>query len=90
MNRAGAVVVRYSVVIDEKFPVGRLKINYGEKCLEQVILAQTEDRLLKFVFIPGDTKVQFCLENLDGDVVQNNTRIRVSILQCVPVDGGSD
>jgi SAM-dependent methyltransferase len=87
LNKPAVAVIRYRVVVDDKLPAARLCISYGGKEILNKVFAQSEDNMLRFIYSPESTNVNFQLTDLDGKVSQEETRIRVSILQCIPFSG---
>jgi ubiquinone/menaquinone biosynthesis C-methylase UbiE len=79
-------VMRYRVVVDDRFPEARLRIYYGKIDIANEVFAQSEDRMLRFIYDPALMEIHFDLTDLEGNPSQEDNRIRISILQCIPVN----
>lgn len=85
LSKPALAVMRYRVVVDERFPAGRLRVHYGGNVIANEIFAQSEDRMLRFVYDLASTKVCFELTDLEENPSLVNSRIRISIFQCIPI-----
>lgn len=81
----GIAVMRYRVVVDERLPVAKLHIFYKEQKVLDTIFVQSEDRMLRFVYDQNSSDIRFQLTDLEGVLALDTARIRVSILQCIPI-----
>ena len=86
LGESALAVMRYQVTVDNRLPVARLKIKYGEQEILSQVFAQSEDRMLRFVYQPAISEVQFELYDLDGNPLKDANRIRISIFQCIPIN----
>lgn len=86
LSQPALVVMRYRVVIDDRLPAARLRIRYGMQEISNEVFAQSEDRMLRFIYDRTLTEVHFELTDLEGNPSQEVSRIRISIFQCVPVN----
>lgn len=80
-------IIRYRVVVDDRLSIAKLSVQYGGQEILNEIFAQSEDRMLRFVHDPNINDVYFHLTDLDGNLSQQVSRIRISILQCIPLVG---
>ena len=85
LDRKALLVARYRVLVDKDMPFLRLRITQGKTELENVVVAQSEDRVFRLVFEPGDKPIRFTLSALDGSEVETKARLRIPILQAIPV-----
>lgn len=79
-------VMRYRVVVDDRLPAARLRIYYGTQEIANEVFAQSEDRMLRFIYDPALMGIHFKLTDLEGNPSQEESRIRISIFQCIPVN----
>lgn len=80
------LVMRYRVVVDKSQPFVRLKITYGDEEVEAVTVAINEDRILRLVYSKPSVPVVFEMTGVDGEKINGWSRLRISILQGVPID----
>lgn len=80
------VIMRYRVAIDENFPVAKLRISQGSRELSNELFAQAECRMLHFVNDQDENEICFNLMDMEGNQLLEKSRIRVSILQCIPIN----
>lgn len=85
VDRPGIAAMRYSIVVDERLPAARVKIIQDGVIVVDDLIAQNEDRMARFLTHAGSNEIRFLLSEVDGSEVEMATRLRVSILQCIPV-----
>jgi len=85
VDRPALAALRYRVVVDDELPAARVKIVIGNKIISEEVVAQNEDRMARFLTRIGRNDVRFILTDLKGQSVATLARVRVSILQCIPV-----
>ncbi|MEQ1717147.1 MAG: hypothetical protein ABL907_14370 [Hyphomicrobium sp.] len=83
--RPALAAMRYRVVVDEQLPAARIKIIYDGNVVADELVAKNEDWMVRFLTRNGVDRVQFVLTDLLGNKVEHKSRIRVSILQCIPI-----
>jgi hypothetical protein len=86
LSQPALAVMRYWVVIDDRLPAARLRIRYGMQEILNEVFAQSEDRMLRFIYDQTLTDVHFELTDLEGNPSQEGSRIRISIFQGIPVN----
>lgn len=86
LSKSALTVMRYRVVVDDRFPFGRLLIYYDTQEIANEIFAQSEDRMLCLIYDAAIPKIQLKLTDLEGKLSSVESRIRISILQCVPIN----
>ena len=77
--------MRYRVVVDDEVSAAKLRVTYGEREVASELIAQTEDRMLRFAVEPDESAITFTLTDLDGNPISAKSRIRISIFQCIPI-----
>lgn len=86
LTKPSLVVMRYRVVVDDRLPASRLRVHYGSQEIVNEVFAQSEDRMLRFIYNQALTEVHFELTDLEGNPSLEESRIRISILQCIPIN----
>lgn len=65
LQQSALAVMRYRVVVDDRFPFGRLRIYYNGQVIANEVIVQSEDRMLRFRYDPSASGVWFELTSLD-------------------------
>jgi ubiquinone/menaquinone biosynthesis C-methylase UbiE len=84
-GKTALAVMRYRIVVDDNQPAAKLRIEYNDKLIGEELIAQTEDRMLRFVTEDTEKYLEFSLFDLDGKTISASSRVRISIFQCVPI-----
>lgn len=64
LPKPALAVMRYRVVVDDRLPAARLRVYYGDKEIVNEVFAQSEDRMLRFIYDQALTEVHFELTDL--------------------------
>lgn len=84
-NELVLTVMRYRVVLDEEITAVYLQILVDDSLVHETLIPQLEDRCLSLVLKQSDACLNIKLLSLDRQSVEIGSRIRVSVLQCIPL-----
>jgi hypothetical protein len=86
LDSRALIVARYRVHVDKALPWCKLKILYGDREIDTVTVALSEDRVFRLVADNPGQPIRFELTALDGSPVDGKGRLRIPILQAIPID----
>jgi len=86
LTQKTVLVMRYRVSVDADQPYMRLRISYDGREIETVDIAQSEDRVMRLIYDKFDQPVRFKLTSIDDEPADGFSRLRVSILQSIPIE----
>ncbi len=86
LTQKSVLVMRYRVHVDNDQPYMRLRISFDGREIETIDIAQSEDRVMRLVYDKFDQPVSFKLTSIDDEPADGFSRMRVSILQSIPID----
>lgn len=86
-DRESLVVMRYSIDLDDELSAARVHMALDDESILDDLIPQPEDRCASFICPPGEHPLSIRLTDADGNPVETGDRIRVTVLQAVPVSG---
>ena len=86
LDAKSLVVIRYRVIVDTQLPWAKLRVYSGSSVVEDVVVAQSEDRVLRLLYSRSMGPIRFELTAIDGQRIDAKGRLRIPILQAIPLE----
>lgn len=85
LGQSAVVAIRFRILLDGELPVARLTIMYDDREVSSSLIPQTEDQVIKILCDKPDGQIRFLLHDEYGEPIQLASRIRVNVIQAVPI-----
>jgi SAM-dependent methyltransferase len=85
LGQAAVVAMRFRILLDDDLPLARLTVTYDDRDVSSSLIPQTEDQVIKIFCDKPEGIIRLILQNEYGETVRLASRIRVNVIQAVPV-----